>query len=222
MVVSGRITRSSCKLCNHADRDQLEQGLKDGAIIPKQLDRDMEWREGTTDRHFRNHMGDFHMGSNSECVVCTHHLRSQFEEAYFNGGLTTEAIAEEIGCSETTVYHHLKHHLKPLVQKSAAPIIAIEAGKEMQTLRSNIERINGELNLILDDADRHDPQYVRNITTLHKEVRESLNLMMKIQDRSMGDTQQNIQADTVNILKVELAKESPEVWARIRSKLMEE
>jgi hypothetical protein len=147
MVVSGRITRSSCKLCNHADRDQLEQGLKD---------------------------------------------------------------------------HHLKHHLKPLVQKSAAPIIAIEAGKEIQTLRSNIERINGELNLILDDADRHDPQYVRNITTLHKEVRESLNLMMKIQDRSMGDTQQNIQADTVNILKVELAKESPEVWARIRSKLMEE
>ena len=63
---------------------------------------------------------------------------------------------------------------------------------------------------------------MRNITTLHKEVRESLNLMMKIQERSMGDTQQNIQADTVNILKVELAKESPEVWARIRSKLMEE
>ena len=187
MVVSGRITRSSCKLCNHADRDQLEQGLKDGIIVPKQLDRDMEWREGTTDRHFRNHMGDFHMGSNSECVVCTHHLRSQFEEAYFNGGLTTEAIAEEIGCSETTVYHHLKHHLKPLVQKSAAPVIAIEAGKEMQTLRSNIERINGELNEILDDADRHDQQSVRNITTLHKEVRESLNLMSKIQERTKGE-----------------------------------
>ena len=109
MVVSGRITRASCKLCNHPDRDQLEQGLRDGVIIPKQLYRDMGWREGTTDRHFRNHMGDFHMGSNSECVVCTHHLRSQFEESYFNGGMTAEQIAEEIGCSETTVYHHLKH-----------------------------------------------------------------------------------------------------------------
>lgn len=89
-------------------------------------------------------------------------------------------------------------------------------------MRSNLERLNGELGLFLDDADRNDPAYVKNITTLHKEVRETLTTMVKLQDRAMGEVSQTIQADTVNILKVELAKESPEVWKRVRAKLLEE
>mgnify|MGYP003144673839 FL=1 len=186
------------------------------------LDKDMGWREGTADRHFRNHMGEYHMGSNSECVVCTHPERAEVEQAYFTGGMTTETIADIIGCSESTVYHHLKHHLKPLVQKSAADIISVAAGKEMDIMRSNLERINGELGLFLDEADRNDPAYVKNIIGLHKEVRETLSTMVRFQEKAMGDVSQNIQADTVNILKVELAKESPEVWKRVRSKLLEE
>ena len=200
----------------------MEEGLTSGAIIPKMLDKDMGWREGTADRHFRNHMGEYHMGSNSECVVCTHPERAEVEQAYFTGGMTTETIADIIGCSESTVYHHLKHHLKPLVQKSAADIISVAAGKEMDIMRSNLERINGELGLFLDDADRNDPAYVKNIIGLHKEVRETLSTMVRFQEKAMGETNQTIQADTVNILKVELAKESPEVWKRVRSKLMEE
>jgi predicted transcriptional regulator len=200
----------------------LEEGLTSGAIIPKMLDKDMGWREGTADRHFRNHMGEYHMGSNSECVVCTHPERAEVEQAYFTGGMTTETIADIIGCSESTVYHHLKHHLKPLVQKSAADIISVAAGKEMDIMRSNLERINGELGLFLDDADRNDPAYVKNIIGLHKEVRETLSTMVRFQEKAMGETNQTIQADTVNILKVELAKESPEVWKRVRSKLLEE
>jgi len=200
----------------------LEEGLLSGSIIPRQLDKDLGWREGTTDRHFRNHMGEFHMGSNSDCVVCTHPERAEVEEAYFSGGMTSDTIADIIGCSETTVYHHLKSHLRPLVQKSAADIILISTGKEVDVMRGNLERLNGELGLFLDDADRNDPAYVKNITTLHKEVRETLTTMVKLQDRAMGEVNQTIQADTVNILKVELAKESPEVWKRVRSKLLEE
>ena len=220
--MSGRVTRQSCAFGQHGDRDSLEEGLLSGNIIPKQLDKDLGWREGTTDRHFRNHMGEYHMGSNSECVVCTHPERAEVEEAYFSGGMTTEAIADVIQCSESTVYHHLKHHLKPLVQKSAANIISIKAGKEIDMMRSNLERLNGELDVFLEDADRNDPAYVKNIVSLHKEVRDTLTTMVKFQSETMGVNNQNIQADTVNILKVELAKESPEVWARIRSKLLEE
>tara|TARA_R100001015_G_scaffold12318_1_gene5196 strand:- start:1664 stop:2242 length:579 start_codon:yes stop_codon:yes gene_type:complete len=186
------------------------------------LDKDMGWREGTADRHFRNHMGEYHMGSNSECVVCTHPERAEVEQAYFTGGMTTETIADIVGCSESTVYHHLKHHLKPLVQKSAADIISVAAGKEIDIMRNNLERMNGELGLFLDEADRNDPAYVKNIIGLHKEVRETLSTMVRFQEKAMGETNQTIQADTVNILKVELAKESPEVWKRVRSKLLEE
>lgn len=193
-----------------------------GSVIPKILDKDMGWREGTADRHFRNHMGEFHMGSNSDCLVCTHPERAEVEQGYFMGGMTSESIADIIGCSESTVYHHLKHHLKPLVQKSAADIVSIATGKEMDMMRSNLERVNGELDLFLDDADRNDPAYIKNLVSLHKEVRDTLTTMVRFQEKAMGDASQTIQADTVNILKVELAKESPEVWKRVRSKLLEE
>ena len=220
--MSGRVTRQSCAFCQHGDRDDLEEGLTSGSVIPKLLDKDMGWREGTADRHFRNHMGEFHMGSNSDCVVCTHPERAEVEQGYFMGGMTSEAIADIIGCSESTVYHHLKHHLKPLVQKSAADIVSIATGKEMDMMRSNLERVNGELDLFLDDADRNDPAYIKNLVSLHKEVRDTLTTMVRFQEKAMGDNSQSIQADTVNILKVELAKESPEVWKRVRSKLLEE
>ena len=92
----------------------------------------------------------------------------------------------------------------------------------MDTMRNNLERVNGELDLFLDDADRNDPAYIKNLVSLHKEVRDTLTTIVKFQERAMGDTNQTIQADTVNIMKVELAKESPEVWKRIRSRLLEE
>ena len=152
-MMAERITRASCRLCQHEDRDELENELREGIIGPKDLDKRMGWRENTADRHFRNHMGDYHMASNSECTICTHFNRFAIEEDFYNGDTTTEAIAEQCGCSETTVYHHFKHHLKPLVQASAAPAIAIKAGQEMETLRSNVEKLNGELAHLFDNPD---------------------------------------------------------------------
>tara|TARA_R110000824_G_scaffold32762_7_gene105534 strand:+ start:841 stop:1512 length:672 start_codon:yes stop_codon:yes gene_type:complete len=217
-----RLIRASCALCQDAERDSLEQLMTDGMVIAKQLDKDKDWREGTADRHFRNHMGEYHMGSNSECLFCTSLKRESLEHAYYNASMTTEAIATDIDMPESSVYHHLKHHLKPIVQKGAADIIAISAGKEMESIRGNLSRLNGELSHFLDDADRNDPLYVRNIVSLHKEVRDTVSMMMKIQDRAAGSVTENINAQTINILKVELAKESPEVWRKLRTKLMGE
>jgi len=166
-------------------------------------------------------MGEFHLGSNSECTVCTHFNRFAIEEDFYNGDTTTEAIAEQCGVSETTVYHHFKHHLKPLVQASAAPIIAIKAGQEMETLRSNVEKLNGELAHLFENPDRNDPIFYSNLTRMHKETRETVKDILKIQERAMGgNVESTITANTVNLIKVELAKESPEVWRRIRSQLV--
>ncbi len=215
-----RIVRASCKFCQDSDRDGLEEMLTLGIITPKDLDKQKGWREGTADRHFRNHMGEYHMGSNSECGFCVSSKRENLEMAYFNGSMTSQQIADDLQIPESNVYHHIKHHLKPVVQKAAADIILVEAGNEMQSLRDNLSRINGELSHFLDDADRNDPQYVRNIVTLHKEVRESIKDMMRVQERAAGNVTENMTAQTINILKVELAKESPEVWARLRGKLL--
>jgi len=215
-----RIIRASCKFCQDEGRDSLEEMMKSGIIIAKDLDKDMDWREGTADRHFRNHMGEYHMASNSDCFFCTSPKRESLEMAYFNATMTTQQIADDIQIPESNVYHHLKHHLKPVVQKGAADLIIVEAGQEMQSLRTNLSRINGELGHFLDDADRNDPQYVRNIVALHKEVRETVKDIVRVQERAAGTTNETMNAQTINILKVELAKESPEVWARLRNKLM--
>jgi predicted DNA-binding protein YlxM (UPF0122 family) len=165
-------------------------------------------------------MGEYHMGSNSECSFCVSSKRENLEMAYFNGAMTSQQIADDLQIPESNVYHHIKHHLKPVVQKAAADIILVEAGNEMQSLRDNLSRINGELGHFLDDADRNDPQYVRNIVSLHKEVRETIKDMMRVQEKAAGNVTENMTAQTINILKVELAKESPEVWARLRGKLL--
>ena len=76
----------------------------------------------------------------------------------------------------------------------------------MESLRNNLARINGELAHFLDDADRNDPQYVRNIVSLHKEVRETVKDIVRVQDCAAGNTNETMNAQTINILKVELAK----------------
>ena len=219
-----RITRVSCRFCTHEERDALEEEMKNGIIAAKDLDKRMGWRENTSDRHYRNHMGEYHLGSNSECAVCTYFNRYQVEEDYYNGDVTTEAIAEMCGCSETTVYRHLKHHLKPLVQATAAPVIALKAGQEMETLRGNVEKLNAELAYLFDNPDRNDPAFYSNLQRMHKETRETIKDILKIQDRAMGGkgAEAGITAHTVNLIKVELAKESPEVWRRIRSQIVDE
>jgi predicted transcriptional regulator len=218
-----RKTRVTCSLCQNENRDGLEQELVNGTITPKELDKKMEWREGITTRHFENHMGDYHMGSNSDCTICTHHMRAQFESAYYQQGMNAAQISEEVGCAESTVYHHLKFHFQPLIQPSAAQLVAIHSGDEMDALRGNLSRINGELGQLLDDADRNDPQYYRNVQMIHKEVRETVKDLVKMQERFSGDgLPGTIHATTVNLIKLELVKESPEVWKRIRHKLMED
>jgi len=57
---------------------------------------------------------------------------------------------------------------------------------------------------------------------LHKEVRESIKDLLKFQGE-WGATSENGQThNTINILKVELSKESPETWMRVREKLIEQ
>tara|TARA_R110000751_G_scaffold304436_2_gene419915 strand:+ start:114 stop:803 length:690 start_codon:yes stop_codon:yes gene_type:complete len=219
-----RITRASCRLCQCEERDALEEELGNGIVTAKDLDKRMGWRENTSDRHFRNHMGEYHLGSNSECAVCTYFNRYQVEEDYYNGDVTSEAIAEMCGCSESTVYNHIKHHLKPLVQATAATAISLQAGGEMEALRSNVEKLNGELAHLFDNPDRNDPQFYGNLQRMHKETRETIKDILKIQEHAMGGItpEASINANTVNLIKIELAKESPEVWRRIRAGIIGE
>ena len=216
-----RIVKRSCSFCQHEDRDGLEQDLLQGSITPKQLDKEMGWRENTADRHYRNHMGEYHMGANSSCVICTSPERAELEQAYFRHEITSEEIAEKLGTSESTVFHHMKHHFQPLVQKTAALEVASLAGNEIVVLQSNVEKLNGKLSELLDEGTVHEDGFVRDAVILHKEVRETVKDLLRFQDQWGAKTDNQQVNQTINVLQIELSKESPETWTRIRKQLAE-
>jgi len=222
MVEREPVMKRSCAFCQNDDREGLEERLKDGETSCLELDKDMGWRANTADRHFRNHMGQYHMAANPSCVICSNGNRAGYEERFFTDGAESEKIAEELGIKERSVYHHMKHHFQPLVQRSAATEVAITVGNEITVLRSNVERLNTKLDELMNEGNVHDDGFVRNAVTLHKEVRESIKDLTKFQDQwgVIGEGSQVNQ--TINILQVELAKESPESWKRIKSKLQQE
>jgi hypothetical protein len=217
-----RITKRSCAFCQSDQRDELEEMLLSGDMTAKQMDKDMGWRANTADRHYRNHMGEYHMAANPSCKVCSHPHRAEFESRYFQDGSESEAIASELEVSESTVYHHMKHHFQPLVQRTAAVEVALTVGRELDTLRGNVERLNEKLSELLSEGSVHEDGFVRDAVSLHKEVRESLKDMLKLNNDWGSDSNETTVNQTINVLKLEMSKESPETWSRIRAQLIEQ
>lgn len=217
-----RITKRSCAFCQSDQRDELEEMLLSGDMTAKQMDKDMGWRANTADRHYRNHMGEYHMAANPSCKICSHPHRAEFESRYFQDGSESEAIASELEVSESTVYHHMKHHFQPLVQRTAAVEVALTVGKELDILRGNVERLNEKLSELLSEGSVHEDGFVRDAVSLHKEVRESLKDMLKLNNDWGSDSNETTVNQTINVLKLEMSKESPETWSRIRAQLIEQ
>ena len=217
-----RITKRSCAFCQSDQRDELEEMLLSGDMTAKQMDKDMGWRANTADRHYRNHMGEYHMAANPSCKICSHPHRAEFESRYFQDGSESEAIASELEVSESSVYHHMKHHFQPLVQRTAAVEVALTVGKELDTLRGNVERLNEKLSELLSEGSVHEDGFVRDAVSLHKEVRESLKDMLKLNNDWGSDSNETTVNQTINVLKLEMSKESPETWSRIRAQLIEQ
>ena len=217
-----RITKRSCAFCQSDQRDELEEMLLSGDMTAKQMDKDMGWRANTADRHYRNHMGEYHMAANPSCKVCSHPHRAEFESRYFQDGSESEAIASELEVSESTVYHHMKHHFQPLVQRTAAVEVALTVGRELDTLRGNVERLNEKLSELLSEGSVHEDGFVRDAVSLHKEVRESLKDMLKLNNDWGSDSNETTVNQTINVLKLEMSKESPETWSMIRAQLIEQ
>ena len=222
MEGGARITKRSCAFCQSEQRDELEEMLMSGDMTAKQMDKDMGWRANTADRHYRNHMGEYHMAANPSCKICSHPHRAEFESRYFQDGSESEQIASELEVSESTVYHHMKHHFQPLVQRTAAVEVALTVGKELDILRGNVERLNEKLSELLSEGSVHEDGFVRDAVSLHKEVRESLKDMLKLNNDWGSDSNETTVNQTINVLKLEMSKESPETWSRIRAQLIEQ
>ena len=214
-----RQTKRSCPFCQHPDRETLEQNIIDGIANPQVMDKDMGWRANTAERHMKNHVGEYHEGANHSCKVCTDDNRRMLEVDYFEGNITTEEIAQQLECSEESVYRHMKHHFQPLVKKSSTALVSIKVGEEVSILRNNVQGLNGKLAQFMEETSIHDDGVISDMVRLHKEVRETLKDLTAYQEKWAEPTQ-NIANNTINVLKVELGKESPETWKRVKAGLL--
>lgn len=214
------VKRRRCRLCNHENRDDLEVQLETMAIAPDDLDKQMDWPSGTSARHQRNHMGEYVDASNPRCNLCTHELRPLLEEKLKEGNVTPNAVALMVECSEEQVKRHMRKHLQPLVQKSAANIIAVKEVDEIESLSRNITRLEQKIDVLFDEEEMH-PKYIDSLTKLAKEIRESLRYLMEFKGKLIHKRQDTIIVAQMQIVQEVLAQNHPQVWLDVKAKMEE-
>ena len=190
------------------------------AIAVDDLDKQMDWPSGTSARHQRNHMGDYVDASNPRCNICTHELRPMLEEQLSEGNITPNAVALMVDCSEEQVKRHMRKHLQPLVQKSAANLIARKEVDEIESLSRNISRLEEKIDVLFEQEEMH-PKYIDSLTKLAKEIRESLRYLMEFKGKLIHKRQDTVIVAQMQIVQEVLAQNHPQVWLDVKAKMEE-
>ena len=188
------------------------------AIAVDDLDKQMDWPSGTSARHQRNHMGDYVDASNPRCNICTHELRPMLEEQLSEGNITPNAVALMVDCSEEQVKRHMRKHLQPLVQKSAANLIARKEVDEIESLSRNISRLEEKIDVLFEQEEMH-PKYIDSLTKLAKEIRESLRYLMEFKGKLIHKRQDTVIVAQMQIVQEVLAQNHPQVWLDVKAKM---
>ena len=214
------VTRKRCGFCQHDDRENLEHELETRATTCDKLDSEYGWRSGTAAQHQRNHMGEYEMSSNPRCVLCTDPMRKHYETAIHNGEIDSEAVAEALGTTKQQVQRHMKHHLTPIVQESAAMIIAQKELNEVDVLSNNVQKLDLRLEQVFNSNDL-DPKMIDALTKLAREIRESLKYLMEFKGKLIHKRQDTIIVAQMQIVQEVLAQNNPEIWLDIKKKMQE-
>jgi hypothetical protein len=147
-------------------------------------------------------------------------MRAEIEKRLHDTAISPIEVAEMVGCTEDQVYRHVTHHLQPLVQKSAANMIAVKEVNEIDTLSNNIARLDGKLDTLFDNEDLS-PKAIDSLTKLAKEVRESLKYLMEFKGKLVHKRQDTVIVHQMQVIKEVLAQNHPDVWLDVRKQMEE-
>ena len=150
------------------------------------------------------------------CPFCQHDDRDMLEQNIVDGVAEPRILDKDMGWRANTA----ERHFQPLVKRGATAIVAINVGQEVDILRNNVQGLNGKLAQFMNESSVHDDGVISDMVRLHKEVRETLKDLTTYQEKWAEPTQ-TIANNTINVLKVELSKESPDTWKRIKKNLLE-
>ena len=216
------VTRKRCALCQHEDREELERMLESTEITCDTLDEREGWRSGTSAQHQRNHMSNFELASNPKCVICTDPMRKHYEESLHSGELDASELAVALNTTKVQVQRHMKHHLQPLVQQSAAVMLAKKEVNEVDMISSNIQKLDIRMNQVFDDLGNDlDPKMIDALAKLAREIRESLRFSLEAKGKLISKRQDTIIVAQMQIVQEVLAQNNPQIWLDIKQKRQE-
>lgn len=216
------VTRKRCALCQHEDREELERMLESTEITCDALDEREGWRSGTSAQHQRNHMSNFELASNPKCVICTDPMRKHYEESLHSGELDASELAVALNTTKVQVQRHMKHHLQPLVQQSAAVMLAKKEVNEVDMISSNIQKLDIRMNQVFDDLGNDlDPKMIDALAKLAREIRESLRFSLEAKGKLISKRQDTIIVAQMQIVQEVLAQNNPQIWLDIKEKMQE-
>ena len=165
-------------------------------------------------------MGAYVDSANPSCKICSHPMRAELEEQIHSGEMSPLSASRIVGCTEIQVVRHVDKHLKPIVQKSAANMIAKKEIDEIETLSANVQRLEQKIDTLFSE-DSTDPKYIDSLTKLAKEVRESLKYLLEFKGKLVHKRQDTIIVHQMQVIKEVLAQNHPDVWLDVRSKMEE-
>lgn len=214
------VTRRRCKVCQHEDRTQIEEMVNSMTKTCDDLDIEFDWASGTTARHMRNHTQGYDDASNPQCAVCTHPERAKIETDITEGTIPASEVAAQLGTTDAQIRKHMRSHLQPLVQKSAATQIARREIDEIDMLSANLQRLDGKLDELFD-MPTHTTRELDSLTKLAKEIRESLKYLMEFKGKLIHRRQDTIIVAQMQIVQEVLAQNHPQVWLDVKEKMKE-
>ena len=209
-------------MCQHEDRAELERMLDSGEITCDELDEKYGWRSGTAAQHQRNHMGEYKMSSNPKCKLCVDPMRKHYEQAISEGSIESESVAEALDTTKEQIQRHMKHHLMPIVQESAAMMIARKEVNEVELLSNNVAKLDTRLEQVFNDLGNDlNPKMIDALTKLAREIRESLKYLMEFKGKLVHKRQDTIIVHQMQIVQEVLAQNNPEIWLDIKKRMQE-
>ena len=114
----------------------------------------------------------------------------------------------------------MKHHLQPLVQQSAANIIAKKEVDEIEILEANILRLEAKVDELFGQ-DELNGKYIEALTRLAKEIRESLRYLLEFKGKLVHKRQDTIIVAQMQVVQEVLAQQHPQVWLDVKAKMQE-
>ena len=216
-----RIIRKTCSFCQHENCEEFEKLLSSGETTALDLEKEHGWNPNTAQKHIDHHAPGHHSQPNNQCVMCTSPHREEYEIKLRNGEIKTSDLSEHLGCSVKTIQNHIRNHLKPAVQKSAALLIAQREVDEISVLTENVDLIRNKIDELLHETDLSFKQ-IDALAKLAKEVRESLKYLLEFKGKLIHRREETVIIKQVEIIQRVLLDKYPEVWYNIRNEIEEQ